>query len=163
MVSEPEELPEDPYPFCLVDDSSSGVKGSCSTHSSRREVTKEAFSITSAAEVMARFGRQRLALVASQESRARALLGPAFTPFLVESLSAMQWCILERVGRARRLGEITQGRASLQFTGESAKTLFYYRKELMSLALLRKQVHYQKTRGGLNFQVRLGRLERKNI
>ena len=85
-----------------------------------------------------------------QDLRARALLGSQHNPFLAESLSPMQWCILERVGRARTLGEVTQGRR--QFTGESPKTLFYHRKELLKHKLLRKQVHHQKT-GGQNFQV----------
>ena len=40
MVIEPDELPEDPYPFGLVD--RDGVKGSCATYDERVDVTEQA-------------------------------------------------------------------------------------------------------------------------
>ena len=58
---------------------------------------------------------------------------------------------MERVGRARYQGEVTQGKLSLQFMNENPKTLFYHRKALLSKGLMLKQVHHQKTKGQ-NFQ-----------
>ncbi len=91
-----------------------------------------------------------------QDLRGRALLGPRYSPFLSDSLTPMQWCILERIGRSRTQGEVTQGKVSLQFTGESPKTLFYHRKALLKHRLIRKQVHHQKI-GVQNFQVVTGK------
>ena len=45
----------------------------------------------------------------------------------VEAITATQWAILERVGRARYHGEVTQGRLSLQAMNVDPKTLFYHR------------------------------------
>lgn len=52
----------------------------------------------------------------------------------------MQYLVLERVGRTRYHGEITQGRDSLQTMGEDAKTIFYLRKVLQKHRLITKQV-----------------------
>jgi hypothetical protein len=49
---------------------------------------------------------------------------------------------------------------SLQFTNESAKTLFYHRKALLKLGLITKQIHYQKSKVGQNFQGTLFHLPR---
>ncbi len=157
MVVEPEEVPEDPYPFSLVEEGAE--KGSCSSYSTREDVTEEARRITSVRDAMDKFGRHRLVAVASQDQRARALLGDRHCPLLAEALSPTQWCLLERVGRSRTLGEVTQGKASLQFMKESPKTLFYHRKELLKQGLLTKQIHYQKHKGQ-NFQGTLFHLPR---
>ena len=94
-----------------------------------------------------------MVVVASQLLRGRALLGgQECGPLTLQSITPMQWCILERIGRSRELGEVTQGKRSLQFTKENPKTLFYHRKDLIKKGLLRKQIHYQKTKGQ-NFQV----------
>lgn len=110
--------------------------------------------LPTAAAAEARFGGRRLVLVASQSLRARSLLagGPECGPLVTQAITAMQWCILERIGRSRELGEVTQGKRSLQFMKENPKTLFYHRKDLIKKGLLRKQIHYQKTRGQ-NYQV----------
>ena len=50
---------------------------------------------------------------------------------LIQSITAMQWALLERIGRSRYQGEVTQGKNSLQFTRENPKTLFYHRKHLL--------------------------------
>lgn len=52
----------------------------------------------------------------------------------------MHFCILERIGRARYHGEVTQGKISLHCTGEDPKSLFYYRKTLILHKLITKQV-----------------------
>ncbi len=73
-------------------------------------------------------------------------MGLKYNPLVADSLSPMQWCMLERIGRARALGEVTQGKNSLQAFGEAPKTLFYHRKDLLRLGLITKQIHYQKTK-----------------
>ena len=77
----------------------------------------------------------------------------------IANITAMQWAILERIGRARHLGEVTQGKLSLQFMNENPKTLFYHRKALLAKSLIVKQVHHQKTKGQ-NFQGTLFHLPR---
>ena len=51
MVIEPEDLPQDTYPFQLVDDPALGVKGSCLQYHTRTDVTEEVKRIESFAEV----------------------------------------------------------------------------------------------------------------
>jgi general transcription factor 3C polypeptide 1 len=55
-------------------------------------------------------------------------------------LTIMQYCVLERIGRSRYMGEVTQGKVSLQLMGEDPKALFYHRKFLMKHKLIVKQV-----------------------
>ena len=78
------------------------------------------------------------------------------------TLFPCQWAILERVGRARYQGEVTQGKLSLQFMNENPKTLFYHRKALLSKGLMLKQVHHQKTKGQ-NFQGTLFHIPRLDL
>eukprot|EP00095_Tigriopus_kingsejongensis_P011852 maker-scaffold493_size155937-snap-gene-0.21 protein:Tk11852 transcript:maker-scaffold493_size155937-snap-gene-0.21-mRNA-1 annotation:"general transcription factor 3c polypeptide 1" len=158
MIIEPDVLPIDIYPFHLVDDGE--TKGSCSTYKARVEVTKAAKAIEDVDELTQKFGGQgRIAFVASAWARSRALMGLNTDPLLIQTITGMQWAILERIGRARELGEVTQGRMSLQFTKENAKTLFYHRKALIKANLIRKQIHYQKTKGQ-NYQGSLFHLSR---
>lgn len=145
IVIEPDDVPDDIYPFCLVDDELSGVKGSCWTYSKRKEVEK---GLTLAdAEAMG----GKFVIVGSQEARTEALIGEDWDPLQVNGLTATQWAILERVGRARYHGEVTQGKLSLQAMNENPKTLFYHRKALLTKGFIVKQVHHQKSRGQ-NFQ-----------
>ena len=72
IVIEPESLPEDIYPFSLVDDTSTGVRGSCQTYKTRRETTEmcRSMSLEEAEEAAG-----KLVMVASQEARTEALVG----------------------------------------------------------------------------------------
>ena len=88
-----------------------------------------------------------LAVVASLELRARSLLGKNYDPLLVESMSSIQWCLLERIGRARHLGDVTQGKTSLTCLAHKMippKTQYYFRKKLVLRGLITKQELYQK-------------------
>jgi len=156
IVIEPETLPEDIYPFSLVDDTAAGIKGSCSSYTSRQKVSSDCRKMSlEEAESLGRF----LVLVASQSARTEALTGEDYDPLSVANITAMQWAILERIGRARALGEVTQGKLSLQFMNENPKTLFYHRKSLLAKSLIMKQVHHQKAKGQ-NFQGTLFHLPR---
>jgi len=77
-------------------------------------------------------------MVASQNVRNIALKGEDVDPSL--ELNVMQYCILERIGRSRYLGETTQGKLSLQKVGVDPKSLFYHRKFLQHNKLITKQV-----------------------
>lgn len=87
--------------------------------------------------MISRWGH-KLVVVANQAARNRALRNPDVNPNL--ELTVMQYCVLERVGRSRYHGDVTQGKVSLQLIGEDAKTLFYHRKVLQKQRLITKQV-----------------------
>lgn len=95
-------------------------------------------------EVTEKYGRS-LVIVASQLLRTRALIGVDVSPTL--ELTIMHYCFLERIGRARYHGEVTQGKLSLAALNEDPKTLFYHRKFLLQHKLITKQVHHQKSAG----------------
>lgn len=95
-------------------------------------------------EVTEKYGLS-LVIVASQAVRTRALLGVEVSPIL--ELTLMHYCFLERVGRSRYHGEVTQGKLSLAALNEDPKTLFYHRKFLLHHKLITKQVHHQKSAG----------------
>ena len=59
----------------------------------------------------------------------------------------LQWCLLERIGRARHLGDVTQGKTSLTCLAHKMippKTQYYFRKKLVARGLITKQELYQK-------------------
>lgn len=56
----------------------------------------------------------------------------------LNKLSNVHYCILERIGRARKLGEVTAGKNSLLQMSDS-KSLFYLRKQLLANNLITKQ------------------------
>ena len=153
IVIEPDDLPEDIYPHHKVDDTLSAVKGSCWTYKTRKELEK-GITLTEAESMGGLF-----VMVGSQDARTEALIGEDWDPLHVAGITATQWAILERVGRARYQGEVTQGKLSLQAMNENPKTLFYHRKALVTKGLILKQVHHQKSRGQ-NFQGTLFHLPR---
>ena len=79
-------------------------------------------------------------------------MGEKYNYLFMCSLSAMQWAILERIGRGRRQGQLSMGGkgSSLQFTKENAKTLYYHMKKLRKEGLIRKQVFSTKVKGQTN-------------
>ncbi|XP_063842783.1 general transcription factor 3C polypeptide 1-like isoform X2 [Scylla paramamosain] len=141
IVLEPENVPTEIYPFHPIDDAEKGVRGSCATYHERTNVTEQA-SAMSLQEVEKTYGRQ-LVLVASQLLRNKALCITACIDKFYD-LTINQYIILERIGRSRRMGEITQGKVSLASMGENPKTMFYHRKRLLKLNLITKQPHQQK-------------------
>ncbi|XP_071552525.1 general transcription factor 3C polypeptide 1 isoform X1 [Panulirus ornatus] len=141
IVLEPEEEPKDIYPFHPVDDEVQGVRGSCKAYNERRDVTHLAAFMTFQ-EVENKYG-QKLVLVASQMLRNKALcISTCIDKFY--DLTLTQYVLLERIGRSRRMGEITQGKVSLASMGENPKSMFYHRKRLLKLNLITKQPHQQK-------------------
>ena len=172
VVIEPETLPADPCPFKLVEDNTKGIKGSCCDYKTREDVTSDLLNgkgigdlggykslrdvskyicgdkVPSSNEDVDDDNLNRLVVVASQRLRNQAILGKYYDPLLFEELSGLQWAILERIGRARYLGEATQGKGSLSnITKIPPKTLFYHMKDAMRMGLICKQHIYQKIRG----------------
>jgi general transcription factor 3C polypeptide 1 len=118
-----------------------GIKGSCSTYFTRKNV----FSIIkdlSLFEITNKYG-QKLVIVSSQNLRERALMGNNVSSILQLPLS--HYCLLERIGRSRNIGEITIKKCTN--IKEDAKALFYIRKGLQEHGLIRKQIYYQGNSG----------------
>ncbi|KAG7208455.1 hypothetical protein KM043_014681 [Ampulex compressa] len=142
-ILEPEIVPTDVYPHSPVQDTVNGNKGSCSTYYTRKDVSS-AVKQLSLEEAVEKYG-QCLVIVASQSTRERALMGVGVCPTL--ELNITQYCFLERVGRSRYHGEVTQGKLSLSALKEDPKSLFYHRKYLLRHKLITKQIHHQKSSG----------------
>ncbi|XP_069959232.1 general transcription factor 3C polypeptide 1 isoform X2 [Cherax quadricarinatus] len=145
IVLEPEEEPKDIYPFHTIDDGLKGVRGSCKLYDERVDVTCLVTEKT-LQEVEIEYG-ETLVLVASQMLRNKALcISTCIDKFY--DLTLTQYILLERIGRSRRMGEITQGKVSLALMGENPKSMFYHRKRLIKLNLITKQPHQQKGNKG---------------
>ena len=171
VVVEPDNLPEDPYPFKASEDKEKELKGSCIDYDTRENVTERLVNLMDneskkgilAVENLSKVlfwnekkideddsanNLNRLIVVANQKLRNKAILGKYYDPLLYDELSKLQWCLLERIGRARYLGEATQGKGSLSnVTKIPPKTLHYHLKEPERMGLICKQPIYQKIRG----------------
>lgn len=143
IILEPPSVPPDIYPHYPIQDPKTGVKGSCSTYYTRKDV-KNNVKNADLDEVTEKYGLS-LVIVTSQLIRTRALMSVDVSPTL--ELTIMHYCFLERVGRARYHGEVTQGKLSLAALKEDPKTLFYHRKFLLHHKLITKQIHHQKSSG----------------
>lgn len=146
-VVEPKSLPPDPYPFKLVN--KNGQLGSCSTFETRADVTDEVRqgSLT-LDDVVARWDK-RLVIVADQFTRSRALLGPnhAMTDL---DLTDIKYCMLERIGRSRYLGQTTQGQLDMRVFKLTHATMFILRKQLVQRNLITKQEFCLRVEGSAN-------------
>ena len=85
-----------------------------------------------------RFG-DRLVIVAIQLARSYSLAGERCD--LLESFSLTSYIVLERIGRARDLGEVTQGKHGLSRLNIPPKSAFYFRKCLLADRFIIKQVN----------------------
>ncbi len=84
-----------------------------------------------------RYGEQ-LVLVACQASRNVALAG--VQTGVLETLAINSYIMLERIGRSREHGDVTQGRHGLSRLNIQPKSAFYFRKRLLADGLIVKQV-----------------------
>ncbi|XP_015124460.1 general transcription factor 3C polypeptide 1 [Diachasma alloeum] len=141
-ILEPEVVPEDIYEHFPIDDTKTGVRGSCKSYHTRQPI--DSIRTMSLAFADEKYG-QKLVIVGSQATRQNSLMGDSVCPTL--ELTIVQYCFLERVGRARYHGEVTQGKRSLSILGEEPKSLFYHRKYLTKHRMITKQVHHQKISG----------------
>ncbi|KAK5648994.1 hypothetical protein RI129_003886 [Pyrocoelia pectoralis] len=141
-VIDPVEAPLDIYPFCPVKEFT--ALGSCSSFETRVDVSDEV-RLLQLEEVDKSYG-SRLVLVGTQRSRKKAIVHALADPNV--EFSSIQYSLLERIGRARTFGEITQGKISLQVISKDPKTLFYNRKILSENNLITKQPFNIKTPTG---------------
>uniref|UniRef100_T1JE27 Uncharacterized protein n=1 Tax=Strigamia maritima TaxID=126957 RepID=T1JE27_STRMM len=149
IVTEPANLTEDIYPISIINESD--VRGSCDTFHTRKNVTQEIREESTKLkltldEIMEKWN-EKLVLVADQNNRRIALLGRYCDPSM--ELTDMQYVLLERIGRSRYHGEVTQGKMSLAVFKESPKSLHYQRKLLVAAKLVTKQIHYQRSCNGV--------------
>ncbi|GFR05630.1 general transcription factor 3C polypeptide 1 [Trichonephila clavata] len=149
VVVEPAEKLYDPY-FPIVPVKDGDVRGSCATYNSRRCITTEIrcdnVLFMPLSQAVEKWG-DALVLVASPKVRLLSLIGTETNPLIDLSLEA--YCLLERIGRSRYLGEVTQGEGGLLALKASfCKQLHYYRKKLTLKGLITKQNHYMKNKKG---------------
>ncbi|XP_074598304.1 general transcription factor 3C polypeptide 1 [Brevipalpus obovatus] len=114
------------------------IRGSCSEYNSRKDITSIVLENNRSMDEVNQMYGDRLVIVASQRLRECALRLSSCEPGL--PLTEMQYCILEKIGRTRKYGEVTVGKEASQYR-EQPKTLFYYRKLLLSRGLIKKQQH----------------------
>lgn len=86
-----------------------------------------------------RYGR-KLVIVANQKMRSAVLMQDV-DPLL--ELQNVEYCVLERIGRSRKIGILTQGNMSLYNQLKmDCTSLFHYRKQLIRYGLIQKQFFY---------------------
>lgn len=139
------DMGEELYPIKIIQQEGP-IIGSCSTYDSRQCVTMEirpddSGTWPTAKDVTEKYGMS-LVVVASQEQRFTALCGDELEPNSLYSLTAVNFCILERIGRSRRVGELSIGDSSLQVFNIQPKSMFYHTLCLIKLGLVKKTEHY---------------------
>ncbi|GFS98716.1 general transcription factor 3C polypeptide 1, partial [Nephila pilipes] len=149
VVVESAEKLYDPY-FPITPVKDGDIRGSCATYKTRRCITSEIrcdnVLLISLNQVVEKWG-DALVLVASPKVRLLSLIGSETNPLIDLSLEA--YCLLERIGRSRYLGEVTQGEGGLlALKAGFCKQLHYYRKKLTMKGLITKQNHYMKNKKG---------------
>ncbi|XP_038054331.1 general transcription factor 3C polypeptide 1-like isoform X2 [Patiria miniata] len=135
-----EEVQRKEYPACIINSfENDGIQGSCATFKERVDISDEVRGhdggkVMTLEEVQKRWG-DSLVIVASQELRMSALVGPHGDPSL--ELSGLRYSFLEFVGRQRHFGAQQVDFARLfKLTLTSLHSL---RKDLSSNQLLDKR------------------------
>ncbi|XP_073716207.1 general transcription factor 3C polypeptide 1 isoform X4 [Misgurnus anguillicaudatus] len=141
--------PEDPYPVNVVTDDPSGIQGSCLFYKERTDVTEqirttELKALMTLDQTQTQFG-EKLVIVASQEVRYRALIGPEGNSEL--KLADQTYCILERLGRARWQGELQRELHTKVFRMDAGK-MHYLRRKLDRNRMITIQSHVTRLLSG---------------
>uniref|UniRef100_K1QQ60 General transcription factor 3C polypeptide 1 n=1 Tax=Magallana gigas TaxID=29159 RepID=K1QQ60_MAGGI len=157
------DMGEELYPIKIIQQEGP-IIGSCSTYDSRQCVTMEIKADNcgnwpAAKDVTEKYGMS-LVMVASQEQRFTALCGDELEPNSLYSLTPVNFCILERIGRSRRVGELSIGDSSLQVFNIQPKSMFYHTLCLIKLGLVKKQSITVYNKKGQNSLRRLFHLTR---
>ncbi|KAF5280382.1 hypothetical protein FQR65_LT03191 [Abscondita terminalis] len=138
-IMDPIEAPLDIYPYSPVN--GTDVLGSASSFATRIDVSEEVRGLC-LDEVQKKYGAC-LVLVGTQKMRQNAICNCTTDPLI--EFTSMQYCLLERIARSRFLGEITQGKVSLNVMSKDPKVIFYNRKILAEHNLITKQPFNIKT------------------
>ncbi|XP_056587821.1 general transcription factor 3C polypeptide 1 [Triplophysa dalaica] len=140
---------EDPYPVSVVTDDPSGVQGSCVFYRERVDVTDDVRTSDLRTLVTLEQAQnqwaEKLVMVASQEVRSRALIGPEGNSEL--KLSDPTYCILERLARARWQGELQREMHTRIFRMDAGK-MHYLRRTLDRNRLITIQSHVSRLASG---------------
>ncbi|KAI0233752.1 General transcription factor 3C polypeptide 1 [Lamellibrachia satsuma] len=159
---EQENQPENIYPLLMVHDSKCDIMGSCATYQTRKNITETVGSGQGAVpcsmkDVEERWG-DKFVIVASQQLRNRALYGREADVTML--LPLKQYCFIERIGRSRYHGEVTNGLNSLAIFKGAIKSVFYMKKLLMRRDLITAQPFNQRVIRGQNVGSSLFHLKR---
>lgn len=136
-------IPKDIYPHFPIDDLRNGIRGSCSSYNTRVDITLDA-RYYALEDIITNYG-QKFIIVASQSLRERALVGDTACP--VMGMNVLQYCFLERVGRARYHGDVSSGKTGIGSISDDPKSLFYHRKFLLKQKLITKQAYSERVSG----------------
>uniref|UniRef100_A0A182VZZ0 Uncharacterized protein n=1 Tax=Anopheles minimus TaxID=112268 RepID=A0A182VZZ0_9DIPT len=132
IAVQPSEYPGHRFTYRLVE--ANGIRGSCEEYDTRTAIPRDELCTISCVEAELRYGR-KLVIVASQRMRESFLIIPNCTA----ELTAMQYCILEWIGRSRFNGETSHGKYSLVEISGDSSSLFYHRKVLSNAKLITRQ------------------------
>lgn len=124
------QIAEDIYSpvVCINDDN---VYGSCVDYNSRTDITSQVMGRCKDFQKFKKtFKMDSVVLVASQKSRATALLGPLkWTRY--KDLRKEVYVILEAIGRKRWYGQLNTGKEAIKFQDARIKSSFPYYKKLL--------------------------------
>ncbi|XP_063830761.1 uncharacterized protein LOC135080023 [Ostrinia nubilalis] len=118
--------------------------GSCTHYATRKLLSNEIRELPYKT-IMSQYG-DKLVLVASLEERWKAL-APNLPMTYINLLPKINYCLLELIGRSRENGQMTTGKSNLTKIVKDSKILFYYRKTLQDLDLVRVTYITQVTGG----------------
>ncbi|KAG7301589.1 hypothetical protein JYU34_014564 [Plutella xylostella] len=128
---EPPECFDGPYEYCPVP----AAYGSCKDYNERVLIPKEDLKCRTLTAVVEEYG-QCLVMVASLEERWRAL-APQLPISQLKSLNLTHYCLLELIGKSRENGQMSAGNSNLLKIVKDPKFLFYNRKQLVKLGLIK--------------------------
>ncbi|KAL4705569.1 hypothetical protein ACJJTC_006897 [Scirpophaga incertulas] len=158
-LKDPEDYLDGPYEYRPIDN----VYGSCKYYDTRILLDKAIVSKLNYEGVLSTYGN-KLVLVASLEERWFAL-APHIPITFVTQLTNIHYCILELIGKARENGQMTIGKTNLTKIIKDPKLLFYNRKVLQDLDLVKTTYITQVTdqRGLKGILLRLKRYHKSSI
>ncbi|XP_013137412.1 PREDICTED: uncharacterized protein LOC106102464 [Papilio polytes] len=140
QLLDPVDYLDGPYNYAPV-----GNNGSSVHYNQRIVIEKEELQGLSYNDVITKYG-DHLTIVASKEERWKALAGHVPISYLSQ-LTTAHYCVLEIVGKARDNGQMTVGNTNLTKIMKDPKHLFYIRKHLQDMGLVRTQCHPQFVQG----------------
>ncbi|XP_048521695.1 general transcription factor 3C polypeptide 1 [Dendroctonus ponderosae] len=136
FFTDPRNCGNDPYTV-EVPAKEYGEWGSCSTLKHRRNVSEAARQM-SLSEAFGTY-KNKLVLVADEDLRRSILYEDMCDPNC--ELMPIEYCILERIGRARELGEMSAGTTALSTCfGMDQKSIHHYIKKLNKQNLVTRQI-----------------------
>lgn len=156
---DPTEYIDGPYEYNPIENE----YGSCKYYRERTLLPNEIIRCISYDEVVSKYG-DLLVIVANIEARWRAL-GPHLPITYLNYLSNIHYCILELIGRSRENGQMTIGTSNINKIVKEPKSLFYHRKQLQDLDLIKVQYVTQvlNSRGVKSLMLRLKKYHQPKI